>query len=45
MVVKATGNAGWFWGLFVAMVAGIALVLAAAQRTAKPAPATAPGVK
>jgi uncharacterized membrane protein len=45
MVVKPTGNAGWFWGLFVAMIAGIALVLAAAQRTAKPARVAAPGVK
>jgi uncharacterized membrane protein len=42
MVVKPAGNAGWFWGLFVAMVAGIALVLAAAQRGAKSMPASAP---
>jgi uncharacterized membrane protein len=35
MVVKPTGDAGWFWGLLAVMVAGIALVLAAAQRDAR----------
>jgi uncharacterized membrane protein len=42
MVVKPTGNAGWFWGLLVAMLVGIALVLAASVRGIKqvPAPAT-----
>jgi uncharacterized membrane protein len=29
MVVKPTGNAGWFWGLLVAMLLGIAAVVAA----------------
>jgi uncharacterized membrane protein len=29
MVVKPAGNAGWFWGLLVAMLVGIAAVLAA----------------
>jgi len=29
MVVKPVGNAGWFWGLLVAMVLGIAAVVAA----------------
>jgi len=28
MVVKPAGNAGWFWGLLVAMLVGIAAVLA-----------------
>jgi uncharacterized membrane protein len=28
MVVKPTGNAGWFWGLLAAMVAGIVAVVA-----------------
>jgi len=42
MVVKPTGNAGWFWGLLVAMVAGIAAVLAVSRRgtSAVPSPAT-----
>jgi uncharacterized membrane protein len=42
MVVTPAGNAGWFWGLLVAMVAGIAVVLAASRRAprAVPAPAT-----
>jgi uncharacterized membrane protein len=42
MVVKPTGNAGWFWGLLIAMLVGIALVLANARRDAPPvaAPAT-----
>ena len=29
MVVKPVGNAGWFWGLLVAMLAGIAVVVVA----------------
>jgi uncharacterized membrane protein len=29
MTVKPSGNAGWFWGLLVAMLVGIAAVLAA----------------
>lgn len=29
MTVKPSGNAGWFWGLLVAMLAGIAAVFAA----------------
>jgi uncharacterized membrane protein len=28
MVVKPTGNAGWFWGMLFAMLAGVALVAA-----------------
>ena len=28
MTVKPSGNAGWFWGLLVAMLVGIAVVLA-----------------
>jgi hypothetical protein len=28
MVVKPVGNAGWFWGLLVAMLVGIAAVIA-----------------
>ena len=27
MVVKPSGNAGWFWGMLVAMLAGLALVV------------------
>jgi uncharacterized membrane protein len=41
MVVKPTGNAGWFWGLLVVMVAGIAVVLAASRRGASAVPAAA----
>lgn len=42
MTVKPSGNAGWFWGLLVAMVVGIAAVLGAyysssSTRTAPPA--------
>lgn len=42
MVVKPTGNAGWFWGMLIAMVVGIGLVLANYLRSeqAVPAPAT-----
>jgi hypothetical protein len=41
MVVKPVGNAGWFWGLLVAMLVGIAAVLAtsyssSSTRTAPP---------
>jgi len=40
MVVKPVGNAGWFWGLLAAMVAGVAAVIAAysasSMRTAPP---------
>lgn len=41
MVVKPSGNAGWFWGLLVAMLAGIAIVLALSRRGAKPVAAAA----
>ncbi len=41
MVVKTTGNAGWFWGLLIAMLAGIALVLANSRRGAQPVAAAA----
>jgi uncharacterized membrane protein len=41
MVVKPTGNDGWFWGLLVAMVLGIATVLALSGRGAEPVPAPA----
>jgi uncharacterized membrane protein len=41
MVVKPTGNAGWFWGLLIAMLVGIGLVVAnhlrGAQAVAAPA--------
>jgi uncharacterized membrane protein len=42
MVVKPTGQAGWFWGLLIAMVVGIAAVLAVYLRGQQqvPAPAT-----
>jgi uncharacterized membrane protein len=42
MVVKPTGNAGWFWGLLIAMLVGIAAVVAASLRGVKQvvAPAT-----
>jgi uncharacterized membrane protein len=42
MVVKPTGNNGWFWGMLVAMVLGIATVLALSGRGGEqvPAPAT-----
>jgi uncharacterized membrane protein len=42
MVVKPTGNAGWFWGLLAFMVVGLAVVLAASLRGSEPvaAPAT-----
>lgn len=41
MVVKPVGNAGWFWGLLVLMIAGIAAVVAvyssSSMRSAPPA--------
>ena len=42
MVVKPTGNAGWFWGLLAAMLLGIAAVVAtgyssSSMRSAPPA--------
>ena len=42
MVVKPSGNAGWFWGLLALMVVGIAAVVAASLRGGEevPAPAT-----
>jgi uncharacterized membrane protein len=42
MVVKPTGNAGWFWGLLVAMLLGIGAVIAVTRRGDQPvaAPAT-----
>jgi uncharacterized membrane protein len=43
MVVKPIGNNGWFWGMLVAMVLGIATVLALSGRGGAqqvPAPAT-----
>jgi uncharacterized membrane protein len=42
MVVKPTGQAGWFWGLLIAMVVGIAAILAVHLRGQEqhPAPAT-----
>ena len=42
MVVKPVGQNGWFWGLLVVMVLGIAAVLALYMRSAQqvPAPAT-----
>jgi uncharacterized membrane protein len=41
MVVKPTGNAGWFWWLLIAMVVGIALVVANYLRGAQPLAAPA----
>jgi uncharacterized membrane protein len=41
MVVKPVGNAGWFWGLLVAMVVALAVVVAASLRGAQPAVAPA----
>jgi hypothetical protein len=41
MVVKPVGNAGWFWGLLVAMVVGVGAVILAysssSMRSAPPA--------
>jgi uncharacterized membrane protein len=36
MVVKPVGNAGWFWGLLVAMLLGIAAVVAGSRRRDQP---------
>jgi uncharacterized membrane protein len=36
MVVKPVGNAGWFWGLLIAMLAGVAAVIATGLRGARP---------
>jgi uncharacterized membrane protein len=41
MVVKPTGQNGWFWGLLVAMVGGIVAVLAVYLRTEQHVPAAA----
>jgi uncharacterized membrane protein len=41
MVVKPTGNAGWFWGLLAFMAVGIAVVAAASLRGGEEAPAPA----
>jgi hypothetical protein len=41
MVVKPTGNAGWFWGLLAAMVVGIVVVLATYRRAEQQLPAAA----
>jgi uncharacterized membrane protein len=41
MVVKPIGQNGWFWGMLVAMVLGIAAVLAAYTRSAQQVPAQA----
>jgi uncharacterized membrane protein len=41
MVVKPTGNAGWFWGMLVVMLVGVAAVLALSLRGGQRAPAVA----
>ena len=41
MVAKPTGDAGWFWGLLVAMLFGIAVVLAIYLRGEQQVPAPA----
>jgi uncharacterized membrane protein len=41
MVVKPVGQNGWFWGMLVAMVLGIAVVLAFYARSPQPVPAPA----
>ena len=41
MVVKPTGQNGWFWGLLVVMALGIAAVVASHLRGAAQVPATA----
>ena len=41
MVVKPSGNAGWFWGMLIAMLVGIAAVLAASFRSGQQVPTTA----
>jgi len=41
MVVKPVGQNGWFWGMLVVMVLGIAIVLAFYARSSQPVPAPA----
>jgi hypothetical protein len=41
MVVKPVGQTGWFWGILVVMVLGIAVVLAFYARSSQPVPAPA----
>ena len=41
MVVKPSGNAGWFWGLLALMVVAIASVVAASLRGSREVPAPA----
>jgi uncharacterized membrane protein len=41
MVVKPAGNAGWFWGMLVVMLVGVAAVLAVYAREEEPVPAPA----
>jgi len=41
MVVKPVGQNGWFWGMLVVMVLGIAAVLAFYAQTSQPVPAPA----
>ena len=45
MVVKPSGNAGWFWGMLVAMLVGVAAVVAAYFRTAQEQQAAAPATE
>ena len=42
MVVKPVGNAGWFWGLLIAMLVGIGVVIGASRRGDQPVAAAAP---
>ncbi len=42
MVVKPVGQRGWFWGMLVAMLLGIAAVLAFYVRGAQQVPVPAP---
>jgi uncharacterized membrane protein len=42
MVVKPVGQNGWFWGMLLVMVLGIAAVLAFYARSAQQVPALAP---
>jgi Na+/melibiose symporter-like transporter len=41
MVVKPSGNAGWFWGMLVVMLVGVAAVLAIYFRGGQRVPVTA----
>jgi uncharacterized membrane protein len=41
MVVKPTGNDGWFWGALLVMLAGIAAVIVAYRRAEQAVPAAA----